>query len=217
MSKPQPPFYDLKLSSDITFWSEGATAERQAFLMPLANPYEFLGFGVLGKPQEVCFVVRGTVEEHLGAFITQMRRDGAKVELYTRAPVPGWLLTQYTGGGPFEGHEYEGPPPQPVNGLAPERIDTFAETLLWTEVHALSRLALLVPVNDPSDFLAIGMLRQPEKILFVRAGSVRDDLGAFIERMVRDGARVEFHARPPLPESLLLPFLSVRQGEGSRP
>jgi hypothetical protein len=35
--------------------------------------------------------------------------------------------------------------------------------------------------------------------------------------MVRDGARVEFHARPPLPEPLLLPFRSSPRGEGSHP
>jgi hypothetical protein len=216
LSKPQPPFHDLRLSHNGTFWPEGAAPERRAFLMPLANPYEFLAFGIIGKPQQVCFVALGMVMEHLGAFITRMDRDDAKVELYTRAPVPGWLLKQYAGAPPFEGHEYEEPPPPPVTGLLPDRIDTAPSTPLWTEGDSFTRRALLLPVKDPSEFLAIGVLSQLEKVLFVRVGSVRDDLGAFIERMVRDEARVELHARLPFPEPRLRSFISSRSERGAR-
>ena len=54
------------------------------------------------------------------------------------------------------------------------------------------------------EFLAFGVSQKPGdardhfRMPFVARGLVREHLGAFIARMQREGAQVEFHSRPPL-------------------
>lgn len=211
MSKPKSPFYNLEFDSEATFWTEGDATSRRTFLMPVTIPSEFLALGVLGTSKEACFVARGTVREHLGSFIARMERDGSSVEFYARPPLPEWLLKEYTEGPPWEGHEFEPPPPPPYLGLVSQGVDRyehFRDADLWTAGDALSRRAILLPVHDPAEFVAFGVVEPSEEVLFAFSGTVREQLGEFISQMVKEGARVELHARSPLPEQLLHQYLS---------
>lgn len=215
MSKPTPPLYDLEFSEEVDFWIGGNAFTRCTFLMPVSPPSEFLAFGVLRPSEQVLFVARGKVQEHLGDFISRMVQAGAQVELYVRAPVPGWLIKKYTSDPPFEGHEYEDPQNPPVNGLMPINTQSYSASStgsLWTEGEARTRRALLVPVREPSQFLALGVTGSPDKVHFALQGSVQEQLGELIARMVQEQARVELYARPPLPEPLWRKHLSEGHG-----
>ncbi len=210
MNKPTPPFHDLEFFDLPAFWTQGDALSRYALLMPVSTPSEFLAFGVLRPSQEVLFVARGQVREHLGEFIARMGREQARVELYARAPVPGWLRRKYASAPPFEGHEYEEPPEPPVNGLTPIDTKPYASHggALWPEGDPSTRRTLLLPVKDPSRFLALGGRGAAEEVLFALTGSVREELGELIARVGREQSRVELHARPPLPEPLWRRHLS---------
>jgi hypothetical protein len=116
MSQPKPPFHELEFAGSTPLFPQGDASPRRVFLMPLSNPAEFLAFGVRGPSEEVVFVARGTVREHLGGFISRMAQEGAQVELYARPPLPGHILHEYTSGGPFETQASESPPPPPDPG-----------------------------------------------------------------------------------------------------
>jgi hypothetical protein len=137
------------------------------------------------------------VREHLGAFIARMVREQAPVELHARPPLPGWLLKQYTSNPPLEGHEYEEPPEPPVRGLTAGSVGNYESSLgsaLWTEGDPSRRCVFLFPTHDPARFLALGLLRSPDKLLFALEGAVQEQLGELIAR-VREEARVELYAR----------------------
>lgn len=210
MNDPKPPFYELEFSTGVTFWSAGDASSRRALLMPARSPSEFLAFGVLGTSEQALFVARGRVREHLGAFIDRMVKDEARVELHARVPLPWRLVREYLSLPPYEGHEYENPPPPPVLGLAAQDVGTYQHlrgNALWKEGDGSTRRAFIVPVRDPSEFLAFGVLGTSERVLFALKGSVRDELGPFIARMVEDETRVELHPRAPLPEPILRRYI----------
>lgn len=214
MDQPTPPFHDLEFFDQPTFWTRGEALSRYALLMPVSAPSEFLAFGVLHPSREVLFVARGKVKEHLGEFIARMNREQARVELYVRAPVPGWLRKKYASLPPFEGHEYEEPPEPPVNGLTPTDTKPYASHggPLWPEGDTSTRRTLLVPVKEPSRFLALGVQGPAEEVRFALTGSVHEELGELITRAVREQSQVELHARPPLPEPLWRRYLSECEG-----
>jgi hypothetical protein len=130
MSKQQEPtFYDLTFSVEAPFWADSDASSRRVYIMPSPhNPAEFLAFGVQGSSDNVIFVARGPVATRLGAFIDRMVRDGASVELHTRAPVPGYILSQYTSGGPWEGKNPEEPPPPTYDGRMASSSGTTTTT-----------------------------------------------------------------------------------------
>lgn len=201
MSKQQPTFHDLKFSRDADFWAGGAAAGRCIFLMPVTSASEFVAFGVLEPSKRVHFVARGRLKEDLVAFLTVMARTEAWPGLYVQAPVSKSILKRYTGGPPIENQEYEEPPEPPVNGLIPEPETPFVEDLggsLWTEGDASARRVLLVPTHTPTEFFALGRLSSLGQVIFKLRGSVREQLGEFITRMVNDQALVELHRRLPV-------------------
>lgn len=198
-----PTVQELEFSNDIIFWTEGAATTRRTFLMPLSNPLEFMAFGVLGVSHQLHFVAHGRVREDAGAFIDRMKQDGASVELYAQAPLSEDILRHYGVGQPYETQVLL-PPPDPNGPSRPE--DILAS--LWREGDATTRRALLMPLSNPAEFLAFGMLSPSDTPHFVARGQVRDDLRAFIDRMVRDGAKVELYARAPLPEEVLSKYTS---------
>ncbi|WP_164019857.1 hypothetical protein [Pyxidicoccus trucidator] len=206
MSKPSLPYHDLEFSSDAPFWSGEEASERRIFLMPASPPSKFVGFGVARASKEVCFVARGVVADHLGHFISRNVREGARVELYAKPPLPHWLLERYVCDPPWEGHEYEKPPNPPVGGLVATGVERYAPSptgALWSGGDGSNRVTFIIPVHDPAEFLALGMLGSQAEEHFMRVGRVEDQLGDFIEQMKREGARVELRALPPLPEPRL--------------
>jgi len=218
--KPKPPFYELEFSSDAPFWTGADASTRRTFLMPVSTPSEFLAFGVVGPSSQVLFVARGRVREHLGDFIARMVRDEAGVELYIRPPLPGWIIREYTSGPPHEGHEYDEPPRPPIEGLAPVSgnigdYEASSSAPSWPEGGASSRRTLLVPLRDPAEFLALGVLGSADTVFFALRGWVKSELGDFIAQAAREGASVELYARPPLPESVVRKYLSTEEGAGN--
>jgi hypothetical protein len=199
VNKPTLPFYNLELSSEPDFWKQGDASTRHIFLMPVSTPSDFLSFGVSGSPEQVLFAARGTVRDHLGPFVARMVQDKSSVGLYARPPLPAWVLREYASAPPFEGQEYEEPTEQPIQGLlpgAPKDYEQTRNTPLWTQGDSFTRRTLLLPVKDPAEFQAIGMLRSSDDVLFHVRGLVQEHLGEFIARM-REEASMEFHAQPP--------------------
>ncbi|QSQ23215.1 hypothetical protein JY651_50460 [Pyxidicoccus parkwayensis] len=210
MSKPYLPYYDLEFASDALFWSGEEASERRIFLMPSSPPSKFVGFGVARASREACFVARGTVVDHLGHFISRNVREGVRVELYVKPPLPQWLLERYTTNPPWEGHEYESPPNPPVSGLVATGVKRYAPSptgALWSEGDGSNRVAFIIPMHDAAEFLAFGMLGSRAEEHFIRVGRVENQLGDFIEQMKREEARVELRAMPPLPEPRLRRYL----------
>lgn len=200
MSKPQPHFHDLEFSIDANFWARSDASGHRVFLMPVTTPSEFLAFGVLAPSNQVHFVARGRLKDHLGAFITHMERARAQVELYVRPPVPGNILKRYTSGPPIEGQEAEEPSGPTVKGLAPGSATSYVESrgaLLWSDGDVSSRQVFLAPTREPTEFLAVGMLASSGKVLFSLVGSVQEHLAEFVARMVKDQALLELHFQPP--------------------
>lgn len=104
------------------------------------------------------------------------------------------------------------PPPLPLHDL-----NYPTEAPFWTaEDNASTRRVFLVPVSPPSDFVAFGVLGlgSPVQVRFVAQGKVPLHLGAFIERMVREGARVELYVWPPLPAELVEQYATIPPYEG---
>lgn len=211
MTRQSPPFHDLEFFDGPAFWTEGDALSRRAFLMPTSVPSEFVAFGVLLPSDKVLFVARGKVEDHLEQFISRMTQEQAEVELYVQAPVPGWLSKQYSSGEPpYEGHDYEGPPKGPVNGLVPVGTQTIPPDggSQWPAGNVRTRRTLLVPVKEPSRFLALGVQGPAQEVCFAVTGSVQEELGNFIARMGREQSQVELHAKPPLPEPVWRKYLA---------
>jgi hypothetical protein len=211
LSKPKLPFYELEFSGDAIFWTEQGAARRHVFLMPVPIPSEFVAFGVLGEKYEPHFVARGKVHAHLSDFLARMKQDGARTEIYARAPLPGWLLKKYTDDPHHEGHEHEEPPPPPVDGLVPGSTDPyerFRHSALWSAEASTARYVFVLPIHGaPSTFLALGTSGPEDRVFFALTGSVEADLGEFVTRMVKEEAQVELRARPPLPDPVLRKYL----------
>lgn len=202
MKKPQPAFYTLEFSLDADFWAGSGAAEQHAYLMPVTPASEFLAFGVLEPSKRVHFVARGRLKEDMSTFLTRMTRSGTRLGLYVRAPVPRSILKRYTSGPPIENQESEEPPDPPVAGLAPDPTTPFMGSLdgpLWTQGDASARRVLLTPTHDPVEFFALGMLTSSGQVVFKLRGSVQEQLGEFVTRMIKDQARVELLPRIPVP------------------
>jgi len=201
------------ISSDVPFWPREDATTRRTFLMPLSNPSEFLAFGVLGPSNKVLFVTRGKVCDHLGDFTARMVRAGASVEFHARPPLPESILKEYTS---FDITEAEKP-------LPPSSSQEFSsEGSLWPEEDTNMRQAIFVPLPSPDEFLAFGVFGESERLAFVAKGRVRDHLGYFIARMMREGARVGLYTRPPQPHlrkyiSNHFPRVSASRSRSSAP
>lgn len=222
MSHQQPSFYDLTFSVEAPFWDGGDASSRSVYLMPSPhNPAEFLAFGVVGSPDNVRFVARGPLATRLGAFIDRMLQDEARVELHARAPVPGRIIHQYTGGGPWEGQVPEEPPPPPSEGRiavstasdmeAPGAEVSSPTVPLWPRDNANPRSVYVLRAPGSDRFVAFGVLENahpehiplPFRVPFVARGSASTDLPGFLARMEREKARVKQCTRAELPlESL---------------
>jgi hypothetical protein len=194
------PIYSFSDSEEATFWTEGDATMRRIFLMPTGDGSGVAALGVLAPSNQVLFVARGGVEG-LGAFIT-MARDEAHVELYAQAPVPEDFLI-YTIPGERETQVLH-PPPDP-NG--PSRPGDVLSSL-WREGDATTRKTYLMPLSNPAEFLAFGVISNSNTPHFVVRGLVKDDLPPFIDRMVRDGANVKLYAQAPLPDEVVRQYTS---------
>ncbi|RKH80183.1 hypothetical protein D7X99_22635 [Corallococcus sp. AB032C] len=179
--------------------------------MPLSRPTQFLAFGSLA-PREACFVCYGRVDTNLAPFIERMVRDGAEVTLYELPPLPEALIEKYATNPPWEGHEVEKPTGTPVRGLVPKELPDYAEESsgpLWPEGTASERCTLLLPLDDPKTFLALGVATESGTVVFARKGTVEETLGSLIQQTMREQSRVELHARPSLPREVLDRYLEL--------
>jgi hypothetical protein len=200
LSASRFPFHELEFSRPADFWEGDGASERCVFLMPVTPSSEFLAFGVLEPLMQVHFVARGRLVHDLGVFLEAMLRGGARIELYVRAPVPRSILERYTSTPPIEYQEAEEPPEPPVRGLVPEPTVRTMSSLpgtLWAAGDASARRVILTPTHLPAEFFALGLSSSSDQVLFQLRGSVQDQLGGFVTRMVQDQARVELHPRPP--------------------
>jgi hypothetical protein len=162
----QPEFYSLEFFSDAHFWTVGDASTRRTFLMPLATPREFLAFGVLSPSNELIFVARGRVMDHLGPFLTRMKQAEATVELYARPPLPGHIIREYTKGDGHEQKETDAPPPAPdaqgkviLSGSAPTPQRLTAQMNLWASVSGSTRRVLKLPIPEvKEEWLAFGLV-----------------------------------------------------------
>ncbi|QSQ19907.1 hypothetical protein JY651_32100 [Pyxidicoccus parkwayensis] len=78
----------------------------------------------------------------------------------------------------------------------------------WAEAGNTTRCAFLMPLPDPSGFVAFGVVGSDSTLLFVARGRVHEHLGAFIASMNGGGARVELYARAPLPWDVVKRYTS---------
>ncbi|WP_164007621.1 hypothetical protein [Pyxidicoccus trucidator] len=214
MSQQEPAVYNLEFSDDVDFWTGAGAASRRTFLMPLPDATRFVAFGVVGPGDTVLFVARGRVGAHLGAFLATLERDGARVELYARPPLPWHLVKRYTSDDPYESQETEGPKNPPVQGFValgggaqtggaglletpPEPLSTASFS--WPAEVTPSRRVIVIPASGEDDFVAFGVCGAPDRFVFVARGRVSDHLGGFSERMKLAGASLELRDAPPLP------------------
>ncbi|MBN1207885.1 MAG: hypothetical protein JXB05_23680 [Myxococcaceae bacterium] len=203
----QPDFHSLDFFSDANFWTQGDASTRRVFIMPLAEPSEFLGFGVLAPSNEVLFVARGHVLDHLGDFIVRMEQAGALVELYARPPLPDAIVNEYIGGKPHEQKETEPPPPPPTFNAQEDQIIFKGDSTQYSlsEVSNLwpfggsSKVAWVLPVPDSTSRLVFGLHEVNNSsyfwgVSFVgRVGTSSSDL---IDQLIADGITVENYSDP---------------------
>ena len=81
------------------------------------------------------------------------------------------------------------------------------EANFWTAGDASTRRVYLMPLASSTEFLAFGVLVPSDRVLFVARGRVVDDMPFFIVQMKQAGARVELHARPPLPGHIIREYI----------
>jgi hypothetical protein len=86
-------------------------------------------------------------------------------------------------------------------------LEFFNNADFWARGDGTARRTLFMPLSNPFEFLAFGVLAPSNEVLFVARGEVASHLGDFIARMVQEGASVEFYARPPLPDDVLAPYI----------
>ena len=175
--------------------------------MPTVDASLFVAFGACGT--EVCFVARGSLGNNLGTFLGRMAREDALVGLYSVPPVPKELLDTYGVPPPFEGHEFEGPPPPPVRGVASDQVQPYPAEEggpPWSPDNTPSRV-FLVPLRDPTTFLALGLPDSAEDVLFALQGRLREDLSRLLEHLRQVSCRVQLFALPPLSQRVLDTYL----------
>lgn len=163
----RPVFYSLKTVGDVDFWAQAGGTARRTLIMPLANPLEFIAFGVLAPLDQVLFVARGEMLAHLGNFLSRMAQAGASAELYTRVPLPDSIVEPYLKDDPYEQKEADRPPPSPdLTGHAAIRTGGASLTMsiasnesgLWTMTGSARRVLVVAVPGSTSASLAIGMV-----------------------------------------------------------
>jgi hypothetical protein len=79
-------------------------------------------------------------------------------------------------------------------------LEFFGDAPFWTGVgDNTTRRTFLMPLPNPTEFLAFGVFGPESTVHFVARGRLRENLGDFTARMVEAGATVELYERPPLP------------------
>lgn len=86
-------------------------------------------------------------------------------------------------------------------------LEFDSSTDFWAQGGDSARRTFIMPLSKPLEFLAFGVLAPSNEVLFVAHGQVARHLGDFIKSMVQAGASVELYARPPLPDSILAPYI----------
>lgn len=67
-------------------WTQDDASTRRVFLTPTHEPTEFFALGMLASSGQVLFKLRGSVQEHLGDFVTRMVTEQARVEFHPQLP-----------------------------------------------------------------------------------------------------------------------------------
>jgi hypothetical protein len=202
----QPDFYSLDFFSDANFWTAGDASTRRAFIMPLPEPSEFLGFGVLVPSNEVLFVARGHVVDHLGNFIARMEQEGAVVELHARPPLPDVILNEYIKGSPHEQRESERPPDPPTFNPTgqlllrtdPSTLQSLPTSNLWPAVYA-KRTVKVVTASSGGARVAFGLYVEDVNHVCWKWSFVAflgNDGESFLDERDREGVTVESPPEP---------------------
>ena len=91
-------------------------------------------------------------------------------------------------------------------------LDFSTDADFWERARDAARRTFIMPLRNPFEFLAFGVLSPSEEVLFVARGQVLHHLGAFVGRMAQAGASVELYDRVPLPGSLVERFINGNDG-----
>jgi hypothetical protein len=91
-------------------------------------------------------------------------------------------------------------------------LDSASGVDFWALGGDAARRTFIMPLPNPFEFLAFGVLSPSEEVLFAARGQVLHHLGDFVGRMAQAGASVELYERVPLPGSLVAPLLNHAHG-----
>ncbi|MBZ4414972.1 hypothetical protein [Myxococcus sp. RHSTA-1-4] len=87
-------------------------------------------------------------------------------------------------------------------------LEFFGDAPFWNGAGDAARRTFLMPLPNPAEFLAFGVVGPSSTVHFVARGRALEHLGEFTARMAQAGATVELYARPPLPWPLVKRYTS---------
>jgi hypothetical protein len=87
-------------------------------------------------------------------------------------------------------------------------LEFDGEAPFWDGAGDVSRRTFVMPLSNPVEFLAFGVVGPATTVHFVARGRMGEQLGEFSTRMARAGAALELYARPPLPWHLVKRYTS---------
>lgn len=99
-------------------------------------------------------------------------------------------------------------------------LKTAGDVDFWAEAGDSARRTMIMPLSNPREFIAFGVLARSNAVLFVARGEMLAHMGPFLSRMARAGASAELYARVPLPGRIVNPYIKDdphEQKEADRP
>jgi hypothetical protein len=82
-------------------------------------------------------------------------------------------------------------------------LKTAGDVDFWARAGDLARRTLIMPLSNPREFIAFGVLSPSDEVLFVARGEMLAHMGHFLSRMAQAGASAELYTRVPLPGSIV--------------
>jgi hypothetical protein len=99
-------------------------------------------------------------------------------------------------------------------------LKTTGDVDFWGQAGDSARRTLIMPLSNPREFIAFGVLAPSNEVPFVARGEVLAHMGPFLGRMAQAGASAELYARVPLPGSIVNRYIKDDphdQKEADRP
>jgi hypothetical protein len=86
-------------------------------------------------------------------------------------------------------------------------LKTAGDVDFWAQAGDSARRAMIMPLTNPREFIAFGVLAPSNEVFFVARGEMLAHMGHFLSRMAQAGASAELYARVPLPGSIVNPYI----------